>query len=197
MIYKQIKRFLDIIFALLLIIILSPLLLITAILIKLESEGPALFLQKRLGVNGKEFTIYKFRSMSLGAEKGGVYEAKNDPRVTKVGRFIRKVSIDELPQLFNIVKGEMSVIGPRPTLTYHPWKLEEYTPEQKKRFNVRPGVTGWAQVNGRKEVKWNDRIKLDVYYVENISFLFDIKIFFMTIYKVLFNKDNYNTEATA
>lgn len=197
MIYKHIKRFIDIIFALLLIIILSPLLLITAILIKLESEGPALFLQKRLGVDGKEFTIYKFRSMSLGAEKGGVYEAKNDPRVTRVGKFIRKTSIDELPQLFNIVKGEMSVIGPRPTLTYHPWKLEEYTPEQKKRFNVRPGVTGWAQVNGRKEVKWDDRIKLDVYYVENISFLFDSKIFFMTIYKVLFNKDNYNTEATA
>lgn len=197
MIYKQIKRFIDIIFALLLIILLSPLLVITAILIKLESEGPALFLQKRLGVNGKEFTIYKFRSMSLGAEKGGVYEAKNDPRVTRVGKFIRKTSIDELPQLFNIVKGEMSVIGPRPTLTYHPWKLEEYTPEQKKRFNVRPGVTGWAQVNGRKEVKWDDRIKLDVYYVENISFLFDSKIFFMTIYKVLFNKDNYNTETTA
>lgn len=196
MIYKYIKRFLDFSFALVLIILLSPVLIITAILIRIESEGPALFMQKRLGKDGKEFTIYKFRSMSLNAESGGVYEAKNDPRVTRVGKIIRKTSIDELPQLFNILKGEMSVIGPRPTLTYHPWKLEEYTSEQRRRFEVHPGVTGWAQVNGRKDVMWDDRIKLDIYYVDNMSFLLDSKIFFITIYKVLFMKDNYNSEIT-
>jgi lipopolysaccharide/colanic/teichoic acid biosynthesis glycosyltransferase len=194
--YNYIKRTIDFIFAVGLIIFLSPLLVLTAIIIKLESAGPFLFRQRRLGINGKEFTIYKFRSMSIGAEKDGVYEAKNDPRVTKIGRFIRKVSIDELPQLFNIVKGQMSVIGPRPTLTYHPWPLEDYSTIQRKRFNLRPGVTGWAQVNGRKDVMWDDRIILDVYYVENISFFLDVKIFFITVYKVLFMKDNYNSTKT-
>lgn len=191
--YNYFKHTFDFFFATFLLLLLLPLLLITAILIKLESEGPIFFLQKRLGKNGKEFIIYKFRSMSLGAEKGGVYEAKNDSRVTKVGRFIRKFSIDELPQLFNILKGEMSVIGPRPTLTYHPWPFEEYTSLQRKRFNQRPGVTGWAQINGRKDVMWDDRIKLDIFYVENLSFFLDLKIFFITIYKVLLMKDNYNS----
>ena len=163
MILFHLKRLLDILFSLFLLIITLPILLLTALFITVESKGPAVFLQKRLGLGGREFTIYKFRSMRLDAEKGGVYETKNDPRVTKVGRFIRKTSIDELPQLFNILKGEMSVVGPRPTLTYHPWKLDEYTPEQKKRFLVRPGVTGWAQVNGRKDVMWDERLKLDAW----------------------------------
>lgn len=174
--------------------------LLAAIAIKLEDpNGPVLFKQDRLGLNGRIFKIYKFRSMVVNAEKKGtgVYSFKDDPRVTKVGRFIRKTSIDELPQLFNIIKGEMSIIGPRPTLTYHPWALDKYTNEQKKRFDVRPGVTGWAQINGRKDVPWKERIKYDIEYVDNLSFTFDIKIFLKTIIKVLTMQDNVNVEETA
>lgn len=198
-IYLYIKRVLDFIFSLIGLIIISPIMLIVAIAIKIESKGPVIFKQKRLGKDGKEFNIYKFRSMVVGAEKmgSGVYSKKGDSRVTKVGKFIRMTSIDELPQLVNILKGEMSFIGPRPVLTYHPWKYEEYTEEQLKRFQVKPGVTGWAQIHGRKDVEWNKRIKLDVYYVENISFGLDVKIFFKTIYNVILMKDNVNKEETA
>lgn len=134
--------------------------------------------------------------MSMGAEKGGVYSGKDDVRVTRVGKIIRATSIDELPQFINILKGDMSLIGPRPTLTYHPWPYEAYNQEQKKRFLVRPGVTGWAQVNGRKEIHWDRRLMLDVEYVNNISIALDFKIFFMTISKVLFMKDNLNIGET-
>lgn len=197
MIYIKIKRVMDIIISLLGVIVTSPILIITAIAIKLESKGPIIFKQERLGVDGKVFKIYKFRSMCVGAEKGGVYESKNDSRVTRVGKFIRKTSIDELPQFFNILKGDMSLIGPRPTLTYHPWPYEQYTEMQKQRFNVRPGVTGWAQVNGRKEVPWDKRLEYDVEYVKNLSFKMDMNIFMKTIYKVLMMKDNVNTTETA
>lgn len=198
-IYLKVKRLLDIVLSLLGTIVISPILFIVAIAIKIDSKGPIIFKQKRLGKDGKVFEIYKFRSMVVGAEtKGtGVYSKKDDNRVTRVGKFIRMTSIDELPQLVNILKGEMSFIGPRPVLTYHPWKYEEYTEEQKKRFEVRPGVTGWAQIHGRKDVPWDKRIKLDVYYVENINFLLDLKIFFQTVYKVILMKDNVNKEETA
>ncbi|MCS5422113.1 MULTISPECIES: sugar transferase [Psychrilyobacter] len=192
-----IKRIIDIMISLLGIIILSPLLLITIIAIKLESKGPVIFKQKRLGKNGRVFEIYKFRSMCVGAEKGGVYSSKGDARVTKVGSFIRATSIDEFPQFINIIKGDMSLIGPRPTLTYHPWKLEEYSEKQKRRFHVRPGVTGWAQINGRKEVEWNRRIEYDVEYVDNFSLMFDMKIFIETIFKVLKMENNFNNGATS
>jgi undecaprenyl phosphate N,N'-diacetylbacillosamine 1-phosphate transferase len=135
--------------------------------------------------------------MYIGAEKDGVYETKGDIRVTRVGKFIRKTSIDEFPQFLNIIKGEMSIIGPRPTLTYHPWPFDKYTEEQKKRFNVRPGVTGWAQINGRKDVPWNQRIKYDIEYVDNLSFGLDVKIFFRTIIKILTMQDNINVAETA
>lgn len=196
--YLIIKRIIDIICSILGLIILIPVFLIVSIAIKIESKGPVIFKQKRIGKDGKVFEIYKFRSMIVGAEKmgTGVYSKKGDTRVTKVGKFIRATSIDELPQLLNILKGEMSFIGPRPVLTYHPWKYEEYTEEQKKRFLLRPGVTGWAQIHGRKQVEWEKRIKLDVEYVEKISFIMDLKIFFITIYKVIFMKDNVNTGAT-
>ncbi|MDT0161592.1 sugar transferase [Bacillus sp. AG4(2022)] len=197
MCYKKIKRLLDIILSLIGLAVLSPVLLIVALAIKLESKGPVIFQQERIGLNGKVFKIYKFRSMCVGAEKSGVYETKGDARVTKVGKFIRKTSIDEFPQFLNIIKGDMSIIGPRPTLTYHPWSLEEYTKEQKKRFNVRPGVTGWAQVNGRKEVPWDKRIEFDVEYVENLSLVFDLRIFIKTIFKVIAMKDNVNVGETA
>lgn len=195
--YLKIKRLLDFILSLIGLIILSPILLTTAIAIKLESKGPVIFKQERLGRNGSVFKIYKFRSMCVGAEKSGVYSSKGDARVTKVGKFIRATSIDEFPQFINIIKGDMSIIGPRPTLTYHPWPVEEYTVEQRKRFNVRPGVTGWAQINGRKDVEWNKRIDYDVEYVNNISFAFDLKIFLRTIIKVSTMQDNVNMGATA
>lgn len=197
--YLIFKRIIDIICSILGLIILIPVFLIVSIAIKIESKGPVIFKQKRIGKDGKVFEIYKFRSMVVGAEKmgTGVYSKKGDTRVTKVGKFIRATSIDELPQLLNILKGEMSFIGPRPVLTYHPWKYDEYTEEQKKRFLLRPGVTGWAQIHGRKDVEWNNRIKLDLEYVENISLKLDIKIFLKTIYQVISMKDNVNKEETA
>lgn len=197
--YKIIKRGLDIIFSLIFLIIGGIFLILVGLIIKIDSPGPVLFKQERLGLDGKVFKIYKFRSMCQGAEKKGtgVYSLKGDPRVTRVGRFIRATSIDELPQLINILKGEMSFIGPRPTLTYHPWKLEEYTDEQKKRFTVRPGVTGLAQINGRKDIPWDERIIYDVEYVNNLRFTLDLKILLNTIVKVLKMSDNVNTYETA
>ncbi len=195
---KYVKRLLDIIISLLVLIILSPLLLITAIAIKISSPGPVIFKQRRLGLNGKEFNIYKFRSMVQNAEHtgSGVYSGKGDARVTKIGRIIRATSIDELPQAINMLKGDMSLIGPRPPLTYHPWPIDSYTFEQRRMFEVRPGITGWAQVNGRKEVEWHKRIELNVWYVDHVSFLLDMKIFFMTIFKVAINADNENSGKT-
>lgn len=196
--YLAFKRAMDIIIAAAGLIITSPVLLITAILIKLDSPGPVLFMQERIGKDGKVFRIAKFRSMYTGAEHtgSGVYSGKNDARVTRVGRVIRATSIDELPQLYNILKGDMSLIGPRPPLTYHPWTIDQYTEEQFHMFDVRPGITGWAQVHGRKDVEWNKRIRLNVWYVRHISFRLDVKIFFMTIIKVLRNEDNENVGET-
>lgn len=153
--YLAFKRAMDIIIAAAGLIITSPVLLITAILIKLDSPGPVLFMQERIGKDGKVFRIAKFRSMCTGAEHtgSGVYSGKNDARVTRVGRVIRATSIDELPQLYNILKGDMSLIGPRPPLTYHPWTIDQYTEEQFHMFDVRPGITGWAQVHSRVSSK--------------------------------------------
>ena len=195
--YKNhIKRLFDVILSVLAIIVLSWLYLIIAILIKCTSKGPVLFKQDRIGKDGKVYQIYKFRSMKVGAERSGVYSDKKDPRVTGVGRFIRATSIDELPQLFNILKGDMALIGPRPPLTYHPWKWEEYSDYQKRMFEVRPGITGWAQTHGRKDVEWNKRIELNVWYVDHVSFGLDFKIFWLTIFKILTNADNENKGET-
>lgn len=196
--YKYIKRFFDVIVATIAAIILSPLMIIVSVAVKIDSEGPVIFKQDRLGLNGKEFKIYKFRSMCQGAEHtgSGVYSGADDMRVTKVGKFIRATSIDELPQLFNIIKGDMSFIGPRPPLTYHPWEISEYTEEQFRMFSVRPGITGWAQTHGRKEVEWHERIRLNVWYVNHMSLWLDIKILFITVFKVLKNEDNVNSTET-
>lgn len=195
---RVVKRIIDIIIALLVLIVGAIPMLIVALLIKIESPGPVLFKQERIGLGAKVFKIIKFRSMCVNAEHtgSGVYSGKGDARVTKVGRVIRATSIDELPQFINVLKGEMSLIGPRPPLTYHPWPIEEYTKEQLRMFDVRPGLTGWAQVNGRKEVEWNKRIELNVWYVDHISFGLDFKIFFMTIFKIVTNADNANTGET-
>jgi lipopolysaccharide/colanic/teichoic acid biosynthesis glycosyltransferase len=198
MAYKHVKRLIDFTGASVLSILLLPMLAVTALAVKIDSKGPVLFKQDRLGYKGKVFRILKFRSMVVGAEKQGtgVYSYKGDNRITKVGRFIRAISLDELPQLFNILKGEMSFIGPRPALTYHPWTLDKYDKEQIRMFDVLPGITGWAQVHGRKEVPWPERIKLNVEYVDNMSFGLDMKIFFSTLLKVLTNENNNNVSKT-
>lgn len=195
--YKNgVKRILDIILSLVGILIGGIPMLIVALLVKLDSPGPVLFCQDRIGKDGKVFQIYKFRSMCVGAEKGGVYSDNRDSRVTKVGKIIRATSLDELPQFFNVLKGDMSFIGPRPPLTYHPWPYEEYTDFQRRMFEVRPGITGWAQTHGRKDVEWHRRIELNVWYVDHVSLWLDIKILFLTVFKVLSNADNENKGAT-
>lgn len=191
-IYRDIvKRIIDFILALFAFLILSPIMLIAMLLIKVDSKGPVIFIQERLTLNGRIFHMYKFRTMIENAEqKGtGAYSFNKDPRITRVGKVLRKLSIDELPQLINVLKGDMAIIGPRPILTYHPCKFEEYTDEEKKVFLVRPGITGWAQVNGRNSVDWVQRFKLNEWYVDNVSFFLDLKIFFLTIAQVFSRKD--------
>lgn len=197
--YKGVKRALDVTFSLIGTAVSSPILLTVAAAVKLDSKGPVIFKQERLGKDGKVFEMYKFRSMCVDAEHMGTgqYSYKGDSRVTRVGKIIRATSLDELPQFINILKGDMSFIGPRPTLTYHPWKLEEYTDFQRRRFEVRPGITGLAQVHGRKAIDWNDRIKYDVEYVDNLSLGLDCKILFQTVWNVLTMKDNDNVGKTS
>jgi len=197
--YKHmIKRAIDIVMSGVAILICSIPMLLIAIAIKLDSPGPAIFKQERVGYKGKVFHIYKFRSMCVNAEHtgSGVYSGKGDARVTRVGKFLRASSLDELPQFFNIIRGDMSFIGPRPPLTYHPWSIDKYTDEQKRMFDIRPGITGWAQVNGRKTVEWNERIKLNVWYVDHVSLMLDLKILFLTFFKVLINADNFSDGPT-
>jgi undecaprenyl phosphate N,N'-diacetylbacillosamine 1-phosphate transferase len=195
---KFFKRVLDIIFSLIGLIVAAIPMAIIAIAVKMDSEGSVIFKQDRLGRYGKVYKMYKFRSMCVGAEKmaGGVYSGNNDSRVSRVGRILRATSLDELPQLWNVLKGDMSLIGFRSPLTYHPWPWEQYTEEQRKMFVLRPGITGWAQVNGRKTVEWNNRIAMNCWYAENVSFLLDVKILFMTVFKVFINADNANDGAT-
>lgn len=192
--YKNlIKPILDFILAFLLIIIFSPIILIVALLIKLKLGSPILFTQERPGLNGKIFRIYKFRTMSDERDSKGDL-LSDELRLKGFGKFIRKSSLDELPQLFNVLKGEMSFVGPRPLLVEY---LKLYNQEQAKRHNVKPGITGWAQVNGRNTISWEEKFKLDVYYVEHISFMLDCKILYMTFFKVLKRKDiNSNTNIT-
>ena len=194
------KRWLDITFALIGFLLTFWLFPLFAVLIRLDDpKGTVIFRQKRIGKNGVVFEMLKFRTMVMGAERtgSGVYSEKGDPRVTKVGAFLRASSLDELPQLLNILKGDMSLIGFRPPLTYHPWPFDAYTDEQKKMFRVRPGITGWAQVHGRKTTEWGERIRMNVWYSDHISFWLDLKIFLMTIAQVLTNRDNVNRGRTA
>lgn len=197
-IYNIFKRALDIVASTLGLIILSPILLVVAILIKLESKGPAIFSQKRIGLNKKEFKMYKFRSMVQNAEElkeklakenemsGPMFKMKNDPRVTKVGRFIRKTSIDELPQLINVLKGEMSLVGPRPSL---PKEVSKFEPWMLKRLSVKPGLTCYWQVSGRNNIDFEDWMKLDLQYVNDRSFWLDLKLILKTA-TVLFGDKN-------
>ena len=153
----------------------SPFLLGSAVAIKLDDGGPVLYRQRRVGKDGVEFELLKLRTMVVGAEKLGAGYAvdEGDPRITSAGRVLRRLSLDELPQLWNVLRGDMSLIGPRPTLAY---QVERYTPRQRRRLEVKPGITGWAQVHGRAKLPWDERIELDVWYVEHRSFWLDLKI---------------------
>lgn len=193
------KRAIDFFCALVGLLIIFPLFLIITLLVKADSKGPAFFIQERLTLNGSIFNMYKFRTMIVNAEKQGTgaYSFENDPRITRVGRILRKLSLDELPQAINILKGDMSIIGPRPILTYHPCKYDEYNADEKKVFTVRPGITGWAQVNGRNTVDWVKRFELNEWYVDNISFTLDFKIFVRTVVQVFSRKEIEIQEETA
>lgn len=196
--YEFIKRILDIILSLTGLIIASPIFLIVGICIKLDSKGPIFFSQKRIGLKGKEFNMYKFRSMVINAEElkaklkgqnemsGPMFKMKDDPRITRVGKFIRKTSIDELPQLINVLKGEMSLVGPRPSL---PDEVKEFEPWMLKRLNVKPGLTCYWQVMGRNNIEFNEWMQLDIKYVNERNIWIDIKLIFKTFF-VLFGDEN-------
>lgn len=181
MIYKYVKRILDIISSLLAIIVLSPLLAVTSVLVKTKLGSPVIFKQERPGKDEKIFTLYKFRTMTDERDENGDL-LPDEVRLTKFGKFLRSTSIDELPELFNILKGDMSVVGPRPLLVKY---LPLYNEHQHRRHEVKPGLSGWAQVNGRNAISWEEKFDYDVDYVDNYSFLMDIKILFMTIMNVL------------
>ena len=196
--YEVIKRLIDVVCSFLGVIVLSPLFIIIAIIIKTTSKGPVFFSQKRVGKNGKEFYMYKFRSMVVNAEElkeklsaqnemsGPMFKMKDDPRVTKVGKFIRKTSIDELPQLWNVLKGDMSLVGPRPSL---PKEVAQFEDWMYKRLEVKPGLTCYWQVSGRNNIDFEDWMKLDVKYVKERNLWIDIKLIFKTV-GVLFGDKN-------
>lgn len=196
--YEVIKRIIDIVASFTGLILLSPLILIVSMLIKLESKGEVIFKQKRVGLNGKEFYMYKFRSMVINAEElkeqlesqnemsGPMFKIKDDPRITKVGKFIRKTSIDELPQLINVIKGDMSLVGPRPSL---PKEVKKFEPWMMERLEVKPGLTCIWQISGRNNIDFEDWMKLDIKYVRERSIKLDIKLILKTVL-VLFGDKN-------
>jgi lipopolysaccharide/colanic/teichoic acid biosynthesis glycosyltransferase len=174
------NRAFDIAIASLALIVLSPFLLIAAIAIKLSGPGPVLYRQRRIGLGGREFEMLKLRTMAPGSDPVGVgtVVTRDDPRVTRPGRFLRRTSLDEVPNLINVLRGEMAIVGPRPTI---PAQVEDYTPFQNRRHEVLPGITGWAQVQGRAGIPWEERIDLDVWYVDNRSFVLDLRILARTV----------------
>jgi len=196
------KRVFDIVFSVLLLLALLPFFIFIAIAILIDSKGPIFFKQPRLGLKGKVFNIYKFRSMVVGAERmgTGLFNYSNDPRVTKVGRFLRDYSLDELPQLFNILKGDMSFVGPRRPVTYELGDYKNFDGLLKQRFIMKPGVTGLAQINGRNELSWDEKIVFDNKYITDFrrfGILLDIKILFITVFKVLRNEGSHELEKNA
>ena len=177
---RGLPRSLDLLLAMIGLVLASPVLLVAAIAIKLDSRGPVFYRQQRVGLDGSMFEMWKLRTMTDGAPLGGVWDplTKDDPRVTRAGALLRRTSLDELPNLFNVLRGEMAIVGPRPTISE---QVDEYTPEQRRRLEVKPGLTGWAQVNGRAALPWEERIELDVWYVDNRSTRLDLRIIGRTI----------------
>lgn len=190
--YQFAKQSIDIIGAGLGLIVLSPILVVISVLVWVQTGNPILFCQMRPGLNGKTFFIYKFRTMSNERNKSGDL-LSDELRMTKLGKMLRSTSLDELPELFNVLKGDMSLIGPRPLLMQY---LERYTPEQARRHHVKPGITGWAQVNGRNAISWEEKFALDIWYVDNCSLWLDVKILFMTVFKV-FKREGISAEGEA
>ncbi|HLR21437.1 MAG TPA: sugar transferase [Tissierellaceae bacterium] len=192
-----IKRIIDFLGSLIGVVIISPILLIIALAIRFTSKGPVLFKQERLGLHGKTFKILKFRTMIENAENIGdglTVKNESDQRITNIGKILRKTSLDELPQLFNVIKGEMSLVGPRPPVTYHPYDgYDNYPKWAKKRFEMKPGVTGLTQVTVRNSVEWDERIVVDNEYIDNFDIWFDIKLLFMTILRIFKSESIYLT----
>lgn len=197
--YFFIKRVLDFVCSLIALIILSPILLIIALAVAIDSKGGVVFKQKRIGKNGKEYYMYKFRTMVPNAQNmgTGVYSFKDDPRITRVGKFLRKTSLDELLQLWNIIKGDMAIIGPRSPVVGHFPEYETLSDEYKKRFSVLPGITGLAQVTGRNELLWDEKVKYDNIYIDKVKkygIFYDIKILFLTVGRVFSMRDVSESE---
>ena len=190
--YKFFKRLIDIICSLIGLILFSPILLVVALLIRINLGSPVFFTQTRLGKDGKEFKMIKFRTMKDSLDKFGQL-LPDEQRLTKFGKILRSTSLDELPELINVLKGDMTLVGPRPLLVEY---KELYSERQFRRHEVSPGITGWAQINGRNAISWNERFELDVCYVDNISFLLDMKILVMTILKVI-KRDGINEQGQA
>ena len=186
------KRLLDLLITGPSVILLSPALLVVAYLVRLKLGSPILFCQQRPGLGGKPFLVYKFRTMTDARGPSGEL-LSDEHRLTGFGRFLRSTSLDELPELFNVLKGDMSLVGPRPLLMQY---LDRYTPEQARRHEVKPGITGWAQVNGRNAITWEEKFKLDVWYVDNRSLWLDMKIIFLTIWKI-FKREGINQQGQA
>ena len=189
------KRIIDIIGSLVGLVFLSPVFLVIALLIKMDSLGPVFFVQDRLGLRGKTFRIIKFRTMVMNAENIGDglrVSSESDPRITRVGRVLRATSLDELPQLINVLKGDMSLVGPRPPATYHPYNgFESYPEWAKKRFEMRPGMTGLAQVMVRNSASWDERIRLDLQYIESFALHEDLRLLLLTVRKVFQRQSIY------
>ena len=190
--YKFLKRLIDVICSLIGLILFSPILLVVALLVRINLGSPIFFTQNRLGKDGKEFKMIKFRTMKDGVDKFGEL-LPDEERLTKFGKILRSTSLDELPELINVLKGDMTLVGPRPLLVEY---KELYSERQFRRHEVYPGITGWAQINGRNAISWNERFELDVWYVDNISFLLDMKILVMTILKVI-KRDGINEQGQA
>lgn len=194
---KKLKRLMDIVLSMILLIVTFPATFLTVLAIKIDSKGPIFYKQERMGMNGKVFKILKFRTMVTDAEKltGPVWSTKDDPRITKVGRFIRKVRLDEIPQAYNVLKGDMSFVGPRPERPFFVEKLSQDIPLYKRRLKVRPGITGWAQVKHKYDETIEDvkvKLRYDLFYIENMSLRMDFKIIFRTIFVVIFGKGHYD-----
>jgi lipopolysaccharide/colanic/teichoic acid biosynthesis glycosyltransferase len=184
-------RALDIVLAALMLVLAAPLILLAAVAIRLESRGPAVFRQRRVGLHGRPLDLWKLRTMVSGAEAmgAGIYVLEGDPRITRTGRLLRRYSLDELPNLVNVLRGEMAIVGPRPTVQE---QVDRYTERQRRRLEVKPGITGWAQVNGRASLPWPERIELDVWYVDNRSLALDVRILLRTARLLLTGRGLYS-----